>query len=208
MKDTHVEMMVRPGVEQLLAAPPAEWMGSRIGLVTHAASLCSDGRHAAAVLAAHPEVDLRVLFAPEHGFAATAGAGEKVGDMVHATLGLPIRSLYGEFRKPTPEMLSDVDVLVVDLQDLAVRCYTYASTLDLVLEAASEAGLPVVVCDRPLPVPGLVDGPMLDPACASFVGRVQRFCGESRGGDFDRYQRGVIGGRYLRRCHRGDVLSI
>jgi uncharacterized protein YbbC (DUF1343 family) len=107
---------------------------------------------------------------PEHGYDGSAGAGVSCRSRRHPDWGIPVHSLYGATRKPTPAMLKGVDVLVIDLQDTATRCYTYVSTLQLALEAASEQGVPVIVADRPIPLPNTVDGPVTDPAFSSFVG--------------------------------------
>ena len=105
------------------------------------------------------------LFGPEHGLRGQAAAGEKVASGVDVPSGLPVVSLYGERDKPTAEDLQGLDALVVDLQDAGVRFYTYASTMLLCLEAAADAGLEVVVLDRPNPIGGeRVEGPVRDPA--------------------------------------------
>jgi len=109
------------------------------------------------------------LFSPEHGWFGLAAAGEKTGHDTHPFWGMPVHSLYGETRRPTPAMLAGLGRLVIDLQDIGVRCYTYLATLKLVLEAAAEARLPVTVLDRPIPLGGPIDGPRLAPDFASFV---------------------------------------
>lgn len=141
--------------------------GARVGLVAHQASIDpTSGRHTAERLK-----PVR-LFGPEHGFFGWGAAGEKVLDAEHPWLGVPIVSLYGENRKPRPEQLEGLDVIVVDLQDLGLRCYTFLSTLALVMEAAGEADLPVVVLERPVPMPGRFDGPRLKPGFENFVAQV------------------------------------
>lgn len=112
---------------------------------------------------------VRCLFSPEHGWYGLAAAGEKTAGCVHPLWNLPVHSLYGETRRPTPEMMDGLDRIVVDLQDIGVRCYTYLATLKNMLEAASEAGIPVTVLDRPIPLGGVIDGPMRDIAFSSFV---------------------------------------
>jgi uncharacterized protein YbbC (DUF1343 family) len=113
------------------------------------------------------KLDLRRLFSPEHGLAGSAAAGEAVSSARDAASGLPVVSLYGDRKQPTPDDLRELDTLVIDLQDAGVRFYTYASTMLLCLEAAAEAGLEVVVLDRPNPLGGeLVEGPLADPASA------------------------------------------
>jgi uncharacterized protein YbbC (DUF1343 family) len=114
---------------------------------------------------------LAALFGPEHGVRGDAQAGAAVADRMDARTGLPAYSLYGTTRKPTPAMLAGLDVLVFDIQDIGVRFYTYPWTLALVMQAAREAGMGVIVADRPNPIGGIrVEGPVLDPALASFVG--------------------------------------
>lgn len=159
------------GLEALLARPPRALRRARIGLLSHAAAIGADGVAALDRLVAVGCAP-RAVFTPEHGYWGAGGAGEEVRDETHPTLGVPMHSLYGARRAPTPEMLAGLDVLLVDLQDLAVRCYTYVSTLRDALETAAAAGLPVIVADRPDPLAAIVDGPMLDPALASFVGRI------------------------------------
>jgi len=159
------------GLEVWLARPPRALRRARIGLVSHAAAVGADGVGALDRLCA-AGLAPRAVFAPEHGYWAAGGAGEVIRDDVHPLLRVPIHSLYGARRAPAPEMLDALDLLLVDLQDLAVRCYTYVSTLRDILEAAAAAGKPVIVADRPDPLAAIVDGPMLDPAHASFVGRI------------------------------------
>lgn len=114
----------------------------------------------------------KALFSAEHGFFGCAAAGERTASAWHPYWDRPIHSLYGEYRKPTPEMLDGIDLMVVDLCDIGVRCYTYLATLKLTLEACAEAGIAVVVLDRPLPLGGLQDGPMLKSGFSSFVAPV------------------------------------
>ena len=116
------------------------------------------------------KVDVKAVFSPEHGFRGNKGAGEKITSSVDAKTGLPIHSLYGKTKKPTPEMLENIDVLVFDIQDVGVRFYTYLSTLHYVIEAAFERNIDVVVLDRPNPNGQHVDGPILESAFSSFVG--------------------------------------
>jgi uncharacterized protein YbbC (DUF1343 family) len=116
-------------------------------------------------------VQLVALFGPEHGLQGAAQAGEVVATATDERTGLPVYSLYGETRAPTPEMLADLDVLLFDVQDAGTRYFTYPSTLLLVLRAAAAVGLKVVVLDRPNPLGGkAVQGNVLDPAFTSFVG--------------------------------------
>lgn len=111
------------------------------------------------------------IFCPEHGFRGTAAAGAKVSDSKDPQTGLPIISLYGKNKKPTPKQMEDVDVVLFDLQDVGCRFYTYLSTLHYVMDACAEAGIPLIVLDRPNPNGHYIDGPVLDTAhYRSFVG--------------------------------------
>lgn len=115
-------------------------------------------------------VDVVRIFCPEHGFRGEAGAGETVGDGVDPATGLPVVSLYGRKKKPAPEDLEGIEVMVFDIQDVGVRFYTYLSTLHYVMEACAEHRLPLLVLDRPNPNAFYVDGPVLEKKQASFVG--------------------------------------
>ncbi|WP_035561834.1 exo-beta-N-acetylmuramidase NamZ domain-containing protein [Hymenobacter sp. IS2118] len=115
-------------------------------------------------------VNVTAIFAPEHGFRGEEADGATIKDGRDARSGVAVRSVYGKTKKPTPEMLADVDVLVFDIQDVGARFYTFISTLHYVMEAAAELNKQVVVLDRPNPNGDLVDGPVLEPAHKSFVG--------------------------------------
>ena len=115
-------------------------------------------------------VDVVKVFSPEHGFRGTADAGAKVFDGIDKQSGLPIISLYGQNKKPSPQQLDDVDIILFDIQDVGARFYTYISTLHYVMEAAAENGVSVIVLDRPNPNGHYVDGPVLDTNFSSFVG--------------------------------------
>ncbi|MDC6352571.1 DUF1343 domain-containing protein [Zeaxanthinibacter sp. PT1] len=115
-------------------------------------------------------VPIKKVFAPEHGFRGEADAGEKVKDGIDATTGLPLISLYGKNKKPTQEQLQGIEIVVFDIQDVGVRFYTYIATLQLVMEAAAEANIPVVVLDRPNPNAHYVDGPTMEKEYTSFLG--------------------------------------
>ena len=155
---------VEVGLERVESDKGAPLRGRRVGLLGHAVSVAADGRHAIDVLRG-AGVEVVRLFGPEHGLRGLAAAGEEVAGGTDAASGLPLVSLYGGKTKPTPEDLRGLDALVVDLQDAGVRFYTYASTMLLSLEAAADAGLDVVVLDRPNPLGGeRVEGPLRDPA--------------------------------------------
>ena len=116
------------------------------------------------------EVDIVRVFAPEHGFRGTADAGETVKDGKDPKTGLSIISLYGDNKKPKPEQLKDLDILIFDLQDVGARFYTYISSLHYVMEASAENNIPLIVLDRPNPNGHYIDGPVLNPKHQSFVG--------------------------------------
>lgn len=159
------------GSDRLLAS--GLLTGLRVGVVSNPASVDGAFRHIVDRIAAQPGVVLAALFGPQHGFHADVQDNMvETGHARHPRLGVPIHSLYSDTREPTPEMLDGLDLLVVDLQDVGTRVYTYIYTMANCLRAAARCGLPVVVCDRPNPIGGeAVEGPVLDPAFASFVGQ-------------------------------------
>ena len=165
-------MAPKLGIEVLLEQRLDLLRGRRVGLVTNATGLDSQLRSDVDRFAAHPDFTLVALFGPEHGVRGDVQAGDHVASARDAATGLPVHSLYGEHREPTPAMLDGIDVLVFDIQDVGTRFYTYPYTLAGVMRAAKRAGIPVVVADRPDPLGGVrVEGPVLDPALASFVGQ-------------------------------------
>lgn len=115
-------------------------------------------------------VDIVRVFGPEHGFRGNASAGQRVHSDTDSETGIPVVSLYGKHKKPRPEELQDLDILIFDIQDVGARFYTYISTMSLAMEAAAEQGIPFWVLDRPNPNGHYVDGPVLEPSCSSFVG--------------------------------------
>ncbi|MFC1498782.1 exo-beta-N-acetylmuramidase NamZ domain-containing protein [Verrucomicrobiota bacterium] len=160
------------GIETLLSSRK-EWLaGKRVGLVSHLAAVNSKSQTTAELLWNDPEINMTCLFGPEHGFFGKAGPGEILKFSKHPDWNLPVHSLYGRGKKPTAAMLKDVDVLVYDIQDLAVRCYTYVSTLRYVLEAAAKYGKEVIIADRPVPLANIVDGPLTEEKFRSFVSLV------------------------------------
>ena len=161
------------GIDVLAAEGFARLKGLRCGLVTHRAGVNGLGQRTADVLARAPGVNLVKLFGPEHGIDGVAKADVAVGHAKDARTGLPVYSLYGATRRPTPEMLSGLDVIVIDFQDIGVRSYTYISCMRYVIEACFSLPRPVrvVVLDRPNPLGGeKVDGPFLDRKWRSYVG--------------------------------------
>ncbi len=161
---------VRSGLERLLDRP-AVLAGRRAGLVCNPSSVTPDLVHGSVALAGRRGVRLVALFGPEHGIAADAQDLIEVGHSTDRATGLPVFSLYGETRVPTPAMLDRVDAMVFDVQDVGSRYYTFAYTLLHVMEACARANKRVVVLDRPNPLGGLaVDGNVLEPEYRSFVG--------------------------------------
>ena len=159
---------VLTGADVLAREGAARLRGKRVGLLTNHTGRTREGRGLVDVLASAEGVDLRCIFTPEHGFLA-ALEGD-VPDGVDPETGLPVHSLYGETRRPTPAMLEGLDLVVFDLPDVGVRFYTYATTLGYLMEVAGSCGVGVVVLDRPNPLGGLmVDGPAADPERRSFI---------------------------------------
>ncbi len=161
------------GIDRLLDLDRSLVAGRRIGLVCNPASVDGALRHTADRLVGDPEVTVGALFGPQHGF--RSDVQDNMIETPHerdARRSIPVYSLYSETREPTAEMLDAVDVLVVDLQDVGTRVYTYIYTMANCMRAAARHGIPVVVCDRPNPVGGTeIEGSRLDPAYASFVGQ-------------------------------------
>ena len=166
------ETGVVPGLEVLLSEKKVLIEGKRVGLITNHSGVDRNMRHAIELLSHTPGVKLTALFAPEHGIRGMAEAGDKVGDGIDQRSGVPIYSLYGAVRRPTPEMLQNVDVLIYDIQDVGVRFYTFISTLGECMTAAAERGIPFILLDRPNVLGDTaIEGRMLDIArFKSFVG--------------------------------------
>ncbi|MEC5422925.1 DUF1343 domain-containing protein [Virgibacillus sp. C22-A2] len=159
------------GVEVLLDEQKDLIEGKRVGLITNPTGVDQELNSIVDRLHNDPDVDLTALYGPEHGVRGDAQAGEYVEYYIDETTGLPVYSLYGQTRKPTPEMLEDVDVLLFDIQDVGTRFYTYIYTMAYAMEAAQENDIEIIVLDRPNPLGGhKVEGPVLDPDYASFVG--------------------------------------
>lgn len=159
-----VNGQVMLGIDVLAAENFARVAGKRVALLTHPAGVNRLGVPTVDVLRRAPNIKLVALFGPEHGIYGDAAAGENVSDTVDRRTGLPAYSLHGKHRKPTKEQLKGVQVMVIDLQDIGVRSYTYNVTMRNAIEACFENNVEVVVLDRPNPLGGLkVDGPILDP---------------------------------------------
>lgn len=165
-------MQVYTGLDIFLRKPHAFLNEKRkIGLITNQTGVTRDLEHAVEVLRKHPQLKLTALFSPEHGMWGDVQDEQQISSYFDKDLGLMIYSLYGTVNKPTSEMLSDIDVLIYDIQDVGARFYTYISTLFYSMEAAAENNLPFLVLDRPNPINGIsVEGNILDPQFKSFVG--------------------------------------
>jgi len=162
---------VRPGIDVLLGDSAHLVAGKRVGLITNQSGLDLRGVPTIDRLARAHGVRLAALFAPEHGIRGDAAPGEPVSDTVDPATGTPIYSLYGARRgAPAAEQMARLDVLVVDLQDVGVRTWTYVTTMVLAMRAALAAGKPLVVLDRPDPIGCAVQGPVLDTAYGSYIG--------------------------------------
>jgi uncharacterized protein YbbC (DUF1343 family) len=163
---------VELGVETLFREHKNLLKGKRVGLITNPTGVDSELRSSVDLFAEDPDIELTALYGPEHGVRGDAQAGDKVDYYIDEKTGLPVYSLYGDTRKPTPEMLKNVDILVFDIQDVGARFYTYIYTMAYAMEAAKEQGIPFVVLDRPNPLGGeVVEGPVLEEKYSSFVGK-------------------------------------
>ncbi|WP_370150269.1 exo-beta-N-acetylmuramidase NamZ family protein [Exiguobacterium profundum] len=161
---------VELGVDRLMENPEI-LKGKRVGLITNPTGINAERTSIVDLFDQSDDFELTALYGPEHGVRGDAQAGSTVSSYIDDVTGLPVYSLYGATKKPTAEMLQDVDVLVFDIQDVGTRYYTYIYTMAYAMEAAAENDIPFVVLDRPNPQGGLrVDGPVLDPDYSSFIG--------------------------------------
>ena len=163
-------IVVKTGIEVLKAQRFELLEGKRVGLITNPTGVDDGLRSTVDILNEAPNVELVALFGPEHGVRGDAHAADHVGNQTHPVTGLPVYSLYGKTRKPTPEMLRGIDVLVYDIQDIGCRSFTYISTMGEAMAAAAENGIEFVVLDRPNPLGGRkVEGPLVQDGFFSFV---------------------------------------
>ena len=161
---------VKTGIEVLREKNFEGLVGKKVGLVTNPSSVDSHLNSTVDILFNAPGVELVALYGPEHGVRGDVYAGDKINDSVDAATGLPVYSIYGATRKPTPEMLEGVEVMVYDIQDVGARSYTFISSLGLVMEACAEKGIEVMVLDRPNPLGGnKIEGCNVEPGFFSFV---------------------------------------
>lgn len=164
--------MVKTGLEQVRLKLPTRLTGKKIGVLCHAPSIAADFKHITNILYESKDCFLSAIFGPQHGL-----YGQTQDNMIvwnsnrHPVYGIPVFSLYGEHRKPTSEMLGHIEALVIDLQDVGARLYTYIWTVKLCIEACAESGIPVWILDRPNPIGRLpFDGPVLKEEYFTFVG--------------------------------------
>ena len=161
---------VKPGIEVLRERGFEGLKGKRVGLLTNPSGVDRNLKSTVDILFEAPEVNLVALFAPEHGVRGDVYAGGKVESGRDETTGLPVHSVYGATRKPTPEMLRGLDIVVYDIQDVGTRSYTFISSLGLMMSACAELGIEVMVLDRPNPLGGRkVEGSLVEPGFYSFV---------------------------------------
>lgn len=164
--------MVKSGLELFLTKIPPSIKGKRVGVLCHAPSITPDFRHITEILHRHEDCKMTAIFGPQHGL-----FGETQDNMIewsghrHQIYDVPVFSLYGEHRKPTEAMLGLIDALIVDLQDIGARLYTYIWTVKLCMEACTEKGIPILILDRPNPIAATgCDGPLLKEEFFTFVG--------------------------------------
>lgn len=162
--------LVKPGVETLRDSGFKVLEGKRVGLITNPTGVDNRLKSTVDILHEAPNVQLVALYGPEHGVRGDVHAGDKVGDSTDPATGVKVYSLYGKTRKPTKEMLKDVDVLVYDIQDIGCRSFTFISTMGVAMEACAEQGKEFVVLDRPNPLGGYkVEGNLVEEGFTSFV---------------------------------------
>lgn len=164
--------MVKTGLEIVAERLPVPLKGKRIGILCHAPSITKDFRHITDIFSARKDCFLSAIFGPQHGlFGQTQDNMIEWNGDLHPHFNIPVFSLYGEQRKPTPEMLKDIEAFIIDLQDIGARLYTYIWTIKLCMQACFESGIPVWILDRPNPIGKLpCDGPVLKEDFFTFVG--------------------------------------
>lgn len=158
---TGLDVLERDGFKELA--------GKRVGLITNQTSVDQNGVNAVDVFGKAGNFKLAAIFSPEHGFRGTEEGGVLIASSTDPETGVPVFSLYGRNKRPSPEMLKNIDVLVFDIQDIGARFYTYLTTMAYAMEEASRAGLPFVVLDRPNPIGGAIEGPVLEPGVSAFT---------------------------------------
>lgn len=159
------------GADQILSEYSHLIKNKKLGIVTNHTAVMSNGVHLVDTLNSMKDIQIIALFGPEHGIRGDNADGQIITHAVDYKTGIPVYSLYGKDKKPTKEMLKNVEVLIFDIQDVGARFYTYISTLFYLIQAAAENNIPLIVLDRPNPINGVyVDGPIRKPELISFVG--------------------------------------
>src|SRR5687768_14432790 len=153
---------VLPGLEVLLRDSAHLVRGKRVGFLTNQTAVTSTGTSGIDLLHASPDVRLVALYGPEHGLRGGVEGGVKIESGVDQKTGVPVHSLYGSTQRPTPEMLRGVEVLLFDMQDIGARPYTFVWTIVMAMEAAAAQRIPFVVLDRPNPITGRMEGPLME----------------------------------------------
>ncbi|MEC5165611.1 uncharacterized protein YbbC (DUF1343 family) [Flavobacterium sp. PL11] len=161
-------LTIKSGADNYLKYLPL-LKNKKVGIVTNQTGILSDKTHLIDFLI-EKEINIKTIFAPEHGFRGTADAGEHIVDGKDPKTGLSIISLYGDNKKPNKTQLAQIDIMIFDLQDVGARFYTYISSLHYVMEACAENGIPLIILDRPNPNGSIIDGPLLEKEFTSFVG--------------------------------------
>ncbi|MBI4051749.1 MAG: DUF1343 domain-containing protein [Elusimicrobia bacterium] len=165
---------VLTGIDVLQQEGFAPLKGKRIGVITNHTGIDRDGKSTVQVLFSAPGVKLSTILTPEHGFSGAVPHGEKIESSSDPATGLPVYSLYGKTKRPTSEMLAQLDALVFDIQDIGTRFYTYLTTMAYALEEAAKSGIEFIVLDRPVPITGsILEGPALDPSIQHFTAHYQ-----------------------------------
>ena len=168
------KIKIKTGIEMLKQTNFKAIEGKRVGLITNPTGVDNNLKSTIDILHEAPNVNLVALYGPEHGVRGDVHAGDKIETFTDPNTGVPVYSLYGATRKPTTEMLQDVDVLVYDIQDIGCRSYTYISTMYLAMQAAAENNIDFVVLDRPNPLGGLkVEGNIVEDKFISFVSQLK-----------------------------------
>lgn len=163
--------MVKLGSDVFFERIPDAVIGKRCALLTNQTGMNAQFESTIDRMFQHPDLELVLLLAPEHGIQTNKREGERFSDMIHPATGLPVVSLYGESKKPSPDVLAGIDCLIVDIQDIGARYYTYIYTMAYCMQAAKELGITVVVLDRPNPIGGeRVEGNLVQPDFTSFIG--------------------------------------
>lgn len=174
VQSSNAQPVIKTGLEVLKEQNFSVLEGKRVGIVTNPTGVDNKLKSVADILVAAPNVEVVALYGPEHGIRGDFAAGDKVENAIDEATGLPVFSLYGKTRKPTPDMLEGVDALVYDIQDIGSRSYTYISTLGLIMEAAAEADIEVIVLDRPNPLGGnRWEGNLAERGFISFVSQFE-----------------------------------